>query len=331
MNITIIGAGSWGCGLAKILSDNSHNVMLYDLDKQAVDNINNFHKCAKLPDGKLPENVFATNKLITALDFSTIIIICLPTKAIRAVLKEINKNLADKKLFVNTSKGVEPDSLKCVSEIVREEIDSAYIKGYVALCGPTHAEEVIEQKLTLASSVSENYEDAKVIQKLFSNETYFRVYTSDDVIGTELCSAVKNVYALASGMLEGLGYGDNAKAGLISRALLEIRQIVLAFGGKESSIFGLTGIGDLIATCMSPHSRNYQAGIQLAKGSNIDEAVSSVHMVVEGVRTAMSIHQACVKHKLNCPIIEAIYNVVYLKHDVKSELGLLMKHELRAE
>ena len=148
------------------------------------------------------------------------------------------------------------------------------------------------------------------------------------MVGTEVCGAIKNVYAIASGMLEGLGYGDNAKAGLISRAIMEIRQIVPMFGGKEHTIFGLSGMGDLIVTCISKHSRNFQAGYKIALGNDVDNAISSINMVVEGVRTSKSIYQACKKWGLNCPIIDAVYNVIYNKHDVKQEVIHLLKRKL---
>jgi len=328
MNVTIIGAGSWGCGLARILADNRNDVLMYDLNIENVNSINNEHRGLKLKNNILPNNVKASNDLDNALNFSKVIIICLPSSAIRNALKEINLKLDESKIFVNTSKGVEPDSLKLISQIVQEEIDSKFITGYVDLSGPTHAEEVIEQKLTLSSSASENEELSKLIQTLFSNDSYFRVYTSNDVVGTEICGAIKNVYAIASGMLEGLGYGDNAKAGLISRALMEIRQIVPMFGGKEHTIFGLAGVGDLIVTCFSKHSRNFQAGYKIALGNNLDDAVSSINMVVEGVRTTRSIYQACKKWGLNCPIIDAVYNVIYNQHDVKDEIFTLLRRRL---
>ena len=216
-------------------------------------------------------------------------------------------------------------------EVVKEEIDQNKIEGFVALTGPSHAEEVIEQMLTMVCSVSENIENAKLVQKLFNNTEYFRVYTSTDLVGAELCGAIKNVYAIASGLLVGLGYGDNAKAALITRALVELKKIVVAMGGDESTIGGLTGVGDLIVTATSHHSRNFQAGLKLASGADLNEAVSSISMVVEGARTAEAVYQACEKMNLDCPIIDAVYNIIYKKKDVKLAIKELMSRSLKEE
>ena len=329
MKVSIIGAGSWGSALARILGDNGNDVIMFDLDEETILSINLSHTTPKLPNGKLPLNFLGTTNINVALE-NEVIILCVPTKALRSVLKDINKIIKTPKLFVNASKGIEPDSLKRVSEIVKEEINGNLIKGYVALYGPTHAEEVIEQKLTLACSCSENSEHAKLIQSIFNNCDYFRVYSSNDLIGAEVCGAIKNVYAIASGVLHGLGYGDNAKAGLITRALLEIKKIVVKLGGNESSITSLTCIGDLIATCISHHSRNFQAGVKLAEGKDITEAQNSISMVVEGVRTAEAIHELCLKLNLDCPIIEAIYKVLN-KQDAKTIIKELMNRPISQE
>lgn len=331
MNVTIMGAGSWGSGLARILGDNGNSVMMFDNNQETVDQINNEHTNPKLPNGSLPLNVKATTDINCALDFSNVLILCVPTKVMRIVLKNINANLKEKKLFVNASKGLEPDSLKRVSELVTEEIDSNNIEGFVAITGPSHAEEVIEQMLTMVCSVSKNLDHAAMVQQLFNNTEYFRVYTSEDLVGAELCGAIKNVYAIASGLLEGLGYGDNAKAALITRALVELRKIVTAMGGEESTVMGLTGVGDLIVTATSHHSRNFQAGLKLASGSDLNEAVSSISMVVEGARTCEAVYQACKKMNLDCPIIDAIYNIIYNKQDVKKCIKEIMSRSLKAE
>ena len=245
--VSIIGAGSWGSALARILGDNHYQVLLYDTDKNTVDEINHFHtNLSKLPVGMLPLKVKATTSIKEVIDFSDIIVLSVPTKVLRSVLNLINEIIDKPKLFVNTSKGLEPDTYLRVSEVLNTTINNHYIKGFVALTGPSHAEEVIRQLPTTICSVSTNKEDAKLIQKIFNNSTYFRVYTGSDLVGSELCSAIKNVYAIASGMLEGCGYGDNARAGLISRALVEMKRIVVAMGGKEDTIYGLTGVGDLV-------------------------------------------------------------------------------------
>ena len=330
--VSIIGAGSWGSALARILGDNHYRVLLYDTDKNTVDEINHFHtNVSKLPIGMLPLEVQATTSIKEVISFSDIIVLSIPTKVLRSVLHLINEIIDKPKLFVNTSKGLEPDTYLRVSEVLNTTIDQHYIKGFVALTGPSHAEEVIRQLPTTICSVSTNKEDAKLIQKIFNNSTYFRVYTGSDLVGSELCSAIKNVYAIASGMLEGCGYGDNARAGLIARALVEMKRIVVAMGGKEDTIYGLTGVGDLVVTTTSHHSRNFQAGVKLAKGNNLAETIASMSMVVEGARTAEAVYEASKKLKLSTPIIDAVYNVIYKQHSVKKAVSELMNRSLKDE
>lgn len=330
--VSIIGAGSWGSALARILGDNHYQVLLYDTDKNTVDEINHFHtNLSKLPVGMLPLKVKATTSIKEVIDFSDIIVLSVPTKVLRSVLNLINEIIDKPKLFVNTSKGLEPDTYLRVSEVLNTTINNHYIKGFVALTGPSHAEEVIRQLPTTICSVSTNKEDAKLIQKIFNNSTYFRVYTGSDLVGSELCSAIKNVYAIASGMLEGCGYGDNARAGLISRALVEMKRIVVAMGGKEDTIYGLTGVGDLVVTTTSHHSRNFQAGVKLAKGSNLTETIASMSMVVEGARTAEAVYEVSKKLNLSTPIIDAVYNVIYRKQSVKKAVAELMNRSLKDE
>ena len=279
----------------------------------------------------LPLKVKATTSIKEVIDFSDIIVLSVPTKVLRSVLNLINEIIDKPKLFVNTSKGLEPDTYLRVSEVLNTTINNHYIKGFVALTGPSHAEEVIRQLPTTICSVSTNKEDAKLIQKIFNNSTYFRVYTGSDLVGSELCSAIKNVYAIASGMLEGCGYGDNARAGLISRALVEMKRIVVAMGGKEDTIYGLTGVGDLVVTTTSHHSRNFQAGVKLAKGSNLAETIASMSMVVEGARTAEAVYEVSKKLNLSTPIIDAVYNVIYRKQSVKKAVAELMNRSLKDE
>ena len=330
--VSVIGAGSWGSALARILGDNNNDVLLYDTDALTVDEINNYHtNVSKLPTGSLPLNVNATTSLDAVMDFSDIIIISIPTKVLRSVLGDINKIIKTPKLFVNASKGLEPDTFLRVSEVVKEVIDNNKIEGFVALTGPSHAEEVILQLPTAISSVSENEAHAKLIQSLFNNNTYFRVYTGSDLVGSELCGAIKNVYAIASGMLHGAGYGDNARAAMITRSTVELRRIVLALGGREDTIFGLTGLGDLVVTTSSHHSRNFQAGVKLAKNNNLEETINSMTMVVEGARTCEAVYKLSKELKIDTPIIDAVYNVIYLKQDVRQQVNSIMNRVAKAE
>ena len=331
-NIAIIGAGSWGCALSRILGDNKHNVTLYDIDEKAVNEINTHHtNTSKLFDSLLPNNVTATTNLKEAITKNDYILLVIPTTVVRTVLKQINEVMNSKKVFINASKGIEPNTFKRVSEIVIEEIDEKYLSGFVALTGPSHAEEVVKQKLTLVASASNDIELAKDVQLMFSNQEYFRVYTVNDLIGAEIAGALKNIYAIASGILEGLGYGVNAKAAIISRALVEMKRLSIAFGAKEETLNGLTGIGDLVVTCTSNLSRNYQAGYMIGQGDNLEEALSKMSMVVEGARTCISAYQAARHYNIYTPIIDAVYDVIYNHKQPQAVIQKMMASSLKDE
>ena len=330
--ITIIGAGSWGSALARIISDNGYKVIMYDTDEAIVEEINTFHtNIKKLPVGKLNDDVIATTNLKEAVDFGTIILLVVPTAVTRLVLKQINEVISNSKIFVNASKGIEPNTFKRISEIVVEEIDSKYIKSFVVLTGPSHAEEVILGMLTMVTSSSKDLSSSRLIQKILSNKTYFRVYTHEDVIGAELCGSLKNIIAIASGIAHGLGYGDNTRAALITRGLVEIKRIALVLGAEESTIYGLAGLGDLVVTCTSMHSRNFQAGVKIAQGKNLKQTLSEMTMVVEGARTVIGAYQIIKKYNIYAPIIETIYNIVYNQKDPKKEILKLMSSSLKEE
>lgn len=330
--IAIIGAGSWGSALARIISDNGYEVKLFDVDENIVNEINQFHtNKSKLPVGTLNENVTATTNLKEAIAFGDLIVLAVPTAVIRGVLANINKVIESPKIFVNASKGIEPNTYKRVSEITKEEVDAKYIKGFVALTGPSHAEEVIQQMLTVVTAASDDMEIAKKVQEIFSNQTYFRVYRLNDLIGAELGGSLKNIIALASGILEGLGYGDNTKAALITRGLVEMRRLAVAMGAKEETLFGLTGLGDLVVTAMSKHSRNFQAGYKIGSGKDLEKALSEMTMVVEGARSCISAYHASRELGIETPIIDAVYDIIYNKVDPRERILELMKRTLKEE
>lgn len=329
--ITIIGAGSWGCALASLLKDNGHDILLYDNNIDIVDAINKYHTSIKIPGSFLDESILASTDLNKAVNFSDIILTVVPTKVVRSVLKSIAKEISSEKLFINAAKGIEAITNKRISEIVSEEIPSKYLKGFVSLTGPSHAEEVINKKLTLVTSACEDISLAKYVQEIFSNKDYFRVYTSDDLVGAEVCGALKNVYAIASGFCEGMGFGVNARAALITRSLAEIRRLAVFMGAKESTLLGLTGVGDMIVTCTSKLSRNYQAGLMIANGENLKEALSKITMVVEGANTCIAAFDIATKNNIYMPIVSAVYNVIYKMNDPKIEIAKLMGSDLQSE
>ncbi len=331
MNVSIFGGGSWGVTLAQLLIDNGHNCLVFDINESYVNSINEKHTHPFFENLILPITLKATTNICDAVEFSDYFVMAVPTKALRIVLNNIKAVLKSEKTFINVSKGIEPETLKRVSEVIKEEISSEYLRGFVCLTGPSHAEEVILRKLTVLVSASENIKLAEEIQLLFSNDKYMRVYTSSDLIGCEICGAIKNAIAVVSGISTGLGLGENARAALISRGVLEIVAIVEALGGKKETAFGLTGIGDLIVTASSENSRNFQAGKKIGKGNSASDAVNNSQQTVEGVRTIVAAREIALKYNLNLPIIKTAYEVLFNGLDANSATTQLLTRSLKME
>lgn len=323
-NVTILGAGSWGTALANVLAENGHNTLLWTHRIDQANEINEQHTNDKyLPNVQLPSQLTATANLQEALNHSDIIVVAVPTKAIQEVCHSMMTFLNDKKLFVHVSKGIDPDTLKRISEMLRENLSPDVIKEIVVLSGPSHAEEVVLHHPTTITAACSNLEMAEKVQDLFMNQ-YFRVYTNEDVIGVELGGALKNVIALAAGVSDGLNYGDNAKAALITRGLAEITRLGVKMGGNPFTFAGLTGMGDLIATCTSVHSRNWRAGNMLGKGMKLDEVLENIGMVVEGVRTTKAAYQLSQEYDVPMPLTTALYNVLFNGKEPKEAVDELM-------
>ncbi len=330
MNISIIGGGAWGTTLAQALSDNGNLVLIRDINNDFVNKINNEH-LHPFFDLEIPATIKATLSLDEALNFSDVIILCVPTKAMRIVLTDISKIINNKKLFINVSKGIEPNTSKRVSEILDEVIDSKYIEGYVALSGPSHAEELIERKITSLVAASENEALATKVQELFANDKYLRVYTTNDVIGVETGGAMKNAIAIVSGIGFGMGLGENARAMLITRGIKEIVSIVTALGGSMETAYGLSGIGDLIVTASSFNSRNFQCGKRIGEGLSVDEAVGASAQTVEGIRAIIAGYEIAQKYNLELPIISTAYELVCGRLTAIEALEKLMSRSLKKE
>ncbi len=328
MKISIIGGGSWGSTLAQVLTDNGHETLIYDINKNTVKLINE----GKHPFFDLPlKDIKATNSLEDVINFSNHILLAVPTKFMRDSLKEINTLANNKLYFINVSKGIEPGSLKRVSEIVEDEINKKYLGAYAVLTGPSHAEEVILRKLTVLTVASDTDWFAQTVQNLFSNREYLRVYTSNDLIGCEVGGSIKNAIAIISGVLSGYGLGENARAALITRGILEIVRVVVLLGGKRETAFGLTGIGDLIVTASSFNSRNFNAGLKIGKGIPVEQVLEESKMVVEGIRAIEAAKDLCVKSGVELPIIEAAYDVIFKGVSVEEGINNLLNRELKAE
>lgn len=330
-NVTVLGAGSWGTALAIVLAENGHNTLLWThRDDQAAE-INEQHTNKKyLPTTMLPTNLVATSSLSEAAKHAKTIVVAVPTKAIREVCGNLNGLLSEQALFVHVSKGIEPDSLLRISELMRESLRADLIEEIVVLSGPSHAEEVVLQHPTTVTAACTNLAAAERVQDLFMSQ-YFRVYTNDDVVGVEIGGALKNVIALAAGITDGLNYGDNAKAALITRGLAEITRLGVKMGGNPFTFAGLTGMGDLIVTCTSVHSRNWRAGNMLGKGMNLEQVLTEMGMVVEGVRTTKAAYQLAQKYAVAMPITSALYDVLFTDKEPKQAVDELMIRMKKSE
>lgn len=332
--IAVLGAGSWGSVLAKVLVENGHEVALWSNSQAQVDELNQQHTNAKyLPDLIYPEALKATTDLKAAVKDASTVLFVVPTKVIRLVaqqLIEVLEELGTKPLIVHASKGLELGSHKRISEVIAEEIPTKYRSGMVVLSGPSHAEEVARQDITLITAASEDLANAKKVQALFMND-YLRIYTNSDVVGVETGAAFKNVIAIGAGALHGLGYGDDAKAALMTRGLAEISRLGVSFGADPLTFIGLSGVGDLIVTCTSVHSRNWRAGNQLGQGKSLEDVIANMGMVIEGINTCKAAYELAQQKGIEMPITQAIYNVLYKQADIKSEIANLMQREGKTE
>ena len=330
MKVGFLGGGSWGTTLANLLSDNGHETLVYDVNADTVNLINTNH-IHPFFESVINKDVVATTSLKEVVDYSDILVLSVPTKVIRQVMEDVKSMATSPKLFINVSKGIEPETLLTVSGIADEIFTSNEMKGFVTLSGPSHAEEVIKRQLTLLVAASKNIDDAVFVQELFSNKTYMRVYTSTDIMGVEVAGSVKNAIALVSGICTGLGYGENARAALIDRGALEIIRIVSVLGGEKETVYGLAGIGDLIVTASSMNSRNFQAGLKIGQGEDVDTVVKNSKMVVEGVRVLQSAHEIALKYNLYLPIIETAYKVLFENLNVNEAIETILTAKLKKE
>ncbi|MEN9819337.1 MAG: hypothetical protein RL379_115 [Bacillota bacterium] len=330
--VAIIGAGSWGTALAQVLADNGHDVLMYAKDPKVCLEINDRHTNSSYFKDvfNLPKSIKASCQLQDVILNQDVILLSVPSHAVRDMVKSIAPMLTHKTCIINTAKGFDPLTNQRLSETIRALLPKKMVKAVVSLIGPSHAEEVIDRQLTLVSAVCKKLEYAEMVSQLFSNE-YFRVYVQQDEIGSEIGSALKNVIAIASGVVTGLNLGDNARAALVTRGLAELMRLGKVLGGKLKTHAGLTGLGDLIVTCYSKHSRNYQAGIKIGKDDSAKNFLETNQETVEGVAFAKIAHQLAKKYRLKLPIIEAVYAVLYEKKRPSELIKSLMNRPLRVE
>ncbi len=306
--VSVIGAGSWGTALSLLLHKNGHQVTVWSIMEAEIEMLKKEHEHKdKLPGVKLPEDMIFTTDLQEAVGGKELLVLAVPSPYTRSTAKLLKAVVAENQIIMDVAKGIEEGTLMTLSQIIQEEVPQANV---AVLSGPSHAEEVGRGIPTTCVVGAKDRETAEFLQNTFMNEV-FRVYTSSDMLGMELGGALKNVVALAAGMADGLGYGDNTKAALITRGISEIARLGTAMGGKAETFYGLTGIGDLIVTCASMHSRNRRAGILIGQGKTMQEAMDEVKMVVEGVYSAKAAVALSEKYHVEMPIIEQVNLILF--------------------
>ncbi len=326
--VSVIGAGSWGTALALVLHDNGHEVTVWSIVEAEIDMLNKEHEHKdKLPGIELPKDMIFTTDLELACKDKDMLVLAVPSPFTRSTSKMLKDKVKDGQLIVSVAKGVEEDSLMTLSQIIKDEVPQCEV---AVLCGPSHAEEVGKRIPTTCVAGSKKKDTAEYVQNMFMNEN-FRVYTTPDVLGMELGAALKNVVALAAGIADGLGYGDNTKAALITRGIAEIARLGVVMGGKIETFSGLTGIGDLIVTCASMHSRNRRAGILIGQGKTYDEAMKEVKMVVEGVYSAKAALALGKKYEVDLPIITQVNKILFEDKPAAEAVKELMLRDRKYE
>ncbi len=327
--VAVLGAGSWGTALAVLLAGKGYRVDLYSRQPDAarrlwVERQNAYY----LPGVELPDNIIPTAELDSSLAGAELVVLAVPSHAVRSLVKQITPLLDGRVILVNTAKGIEQETFLRLSQVVNQELPD---NKFVVLSGPSHAEEVGRDLPTAVVAASDDLQAAEQVQDYFMSQN-FRVYTNPDVTGVELGGALKNVIALCTGIADGLGFGDNTKAALMTRGLAEIGRLGVAMGAQALTFAGLTGVGDLVVTCTSLHSRNLRAGILLGKGKPLSDVLQEVGMVVEGVRTAKGAYHLARQYGVEMPIVQQAYSVLFTGADpyeaVKNLMGRGKTHEI---
>ena len=332
MNITFLGSGAWATALAYDLSKNGHDILLYGIDPNEVLSIED-DRCNKkyFPDILLPKNIHATGDIVFALSKPEVIVLAVPSHAINSIVELLEKHCKGNPYIVNVIKGFDPRTGEGITSMIQKSFQGKFTpKGLVSLVGPSFAYDVIHDDLTAVCAVSQNEEDAKFIQKLFSTSA-FRVYVQSDVIGAEIGAGMKNIVAIASGIMEGLGYKDNTRAALITRGLAEITRFGVASGAHAETFLGLTGVGDLCLTASSHRSRNYEFGIAIGEKDSAEGALENMTKTVEGVLAAKTIHLHAKRLGIKTPIVDAVYAVLYEGAKPSEMAKALMERELKSE
>lgn len=329
--VAVLGSGSWGTALAQVLAENGHDVRLWGHREEQANEINQQHTNHRyLPDLKMAETIRAFTDMEKAVADVDAVLFVIPTKAIRSVAQELADKLTTRPIIIHASKGLEQHTHKRISEILLEELTVEKRQAVTVLSGPSHAEEVANHDITTITAASTDQKAAKFVQELFMNH-YFRIYTNPDVIGVEMGAALKNIIAIGAGAIHGLGFGDDAKAAIMTRGLAEISRLGVAMGANPLTFIGLSGVGDLIVTCTSVHSRNWRAGNLLGQGKDLPLVLEDMGMVVEGVNTTQAAKELAQIMGVEMPITQTIYEVLYEHKDVKTAAKEIMLRDGKQE
>lgn len=331
MRIAVLGAGGWGTTLAILLHYNGHNVTLWEFDKSYSKSLNKYKENKLyLPGITIPEEIEITNDLREAPANKNIIVLAVPSQFLRNIAKKLDYFDIKNSILVSVSKGIENKSLMTMSQMIKDVFPGIDLSQIGALSGPSHAEEVSRRIPTAVVAASESAATSKSIQAAFMN-SFFRVYSSVDVLGVELGGAVKNVIAIGAGIVDGAKFGDNTKAAIMTRGIAEIARLGTAMGAKPETFAGLSGMGDLIVTCMSKHSRNRFVGEKIGEGQKLKKILKEMTMIAEGVETCRSVKQLAEEHKVSTPIVNEVYNMLFEEKDPVKATTDLMTRDMRSE
>lgn len=331
MRISVLGAGGWGTTLAILLHYNGHNVTLWEYKRNYAKTLARSHENKiYLPGIRIPKEIEITHSLEESCTNKHLIVLAVPSQFIRSVLHDIKRLDFRNTTFVSVAKGIEKETLLTVSQIIKDEIKEISPSQIGVLSGPSHAEEVSRKIPTAVVTASKDSLTAKQIQSAFIT-SYFRVYSSTDILGVEYGGALKNVIAIGAGIIDGAKFGDNTKAAIMTRGIAEISRLGIALGAKPETFAGLSGMGDLIVTCMSKHSRNRYVGDQIGRGKKLKDVLKKMQMVAEGVETCRSVHQLSQKFKIETPIANAVYKILFEERDPVKVTYELMTRDMKAE
>ena len=329
MKIGVLGAGTWGIALARMLANDGYDVSVYSAIEKEVDELDKNRVHPNLPGSIIPDTIYFTKSIEEVCTDKDLLLFAVPSIYVRNTTRLAHDYIKDGQIIVDVAKGIEEDTLFTMSEVIKDELKDKNVR-VVALSGPTHAEEVARDMPTTIVSASEDIQASEFVQDIFMN-TCMRVYTNPDIKGVELCGALKNIIALAAGISTGLGYGDNAKAAIITRGMVEMTRLGLAMGADKDTFAGLAGIGDLIVTCTSMHSRNNKCGMLIGQGKSVEEATKEVGMVVEGINALPAAKKLMDKYNVEMPITNMVYAIINKQIDPQSAIDALMSREKKQE